>query len=321
MYLDEFQRFVSPTIAENLDEARGFGLHLTLAHQYPSQLIEASQKHGQRLYESILENARNKVVFSLSLRDRNLTPLADWLYMGTFDTKEVKHEQYTTKVMAYDEETRTVTTSGSSRGQTRSDTRGVADGSGSAHSAATDGIIDDVSGSPLPSQHWGESTSSVLSESRIASSSESASEAISESLSEVPLLIPVFGQEIVNTQFYSLDEQRFRAEQTIMFQPLRHAVARFVGMRTPVCLRTSDVSSPHVSAPFLEHYQEEQRAQWPFVLSYDEAKQRLEERSQTQHIQSGIEEPTTYKRRVKTHATINHHAAGSDPDKDDPQGA
>src|SRR5437764_5277386 len=32
---DEFQRFVSPTISANLDEARGFGLHLTLAHQFP----------------------------------------------------------------------------------------------------------------------------------------------------------------------------------------------------------------------------------------------------------------------------------------------
>jgi type IV secretory pathway TraG/TraD family ATPase VirD4 len=71
LYLDEFQRFVSPTIAENLDEARGFGLHLTLAHQYPSQLIEASPQYGQRLYESVMENARSKVVFSLSLREQN----------------------------------------------------------------------------------------------------------------------------------------------------------------------------------------------------------------------------------------------------------
>jgi type IV secretory pathway TraG/TraD family ATPase VirD4 len=85
LYIDEFQRFVTPTIAENLDEARGFGLHLTLAHQYPSQLIEASRDYGQRLYESVMENARSKVVFSLSLRERNLAPLADWLYSGTYD--------------------------------------------------------------------------------------------------------------------------------------------------------------------------------------------------------------------------------------------
>ncbi len=56
LYLDEFQRFVSPTIAENLDEARGFGLHLTLAHQYPSQLIEASPQYGERNVSTTLRH-------------------------------------------------------------------------------------------------------------------------------------------------------------------------------------------------------------------------------------------------------------------------
>jgi hypothetical protein len=104
LYIDEFQRFVSPTIAENLDEARSFGLHLTLAHQYPPQLIEASREYGQRLYESIMENARSKVVFSLSLRERNLASLADWLYSGTFDPNRIKLELYSRKVMDYAEE-------------------------------------------------------------------------------------------------------------------------------------------------------------------------------------------------------------------------
>jgi type IV secretory system conjugative DNA transfer VirD4/TraG family protein len=125
LYIDEFQRFVSPTIAENLDEARGFGLHLTLAHQYPSQLIEASREYGQRLYESVMENARSKVVFSLSLRERNLAPLADWLYSGTYDPSRVKHELYSTKVMDYSEETREVTAHGTSRGTARSEARGT----------------------------------------------------------------------------------------------------------------------------------------------------------------------------------------------------
>src|SRR5690606_30122008 len=32
VYIDEFQNFVTPTVAKNLDQARGFGLHLTLAN-------------------------------------------------------------------------------------------------------------------------------------------------------------------------------------------------------------------------------------------------------------------------------------------------
>jgi hypothetical protein len=128
LYIDEFQRFVTPTIAENLDEARGFGLHLTLAHQYPSQLIEASRDYGQRLYESVMENARSKVVFSLSLRERNLAPLADWLYSGTYDPSRVKHELHSTKVMGYSEETRDITARGTSRGTARSEARGTGAG-------------------------------------------------------------------------------------------------------------------------------------------------------------------------------------------------
>jgi len=56
VYLDEFQRFVTPTIAENLDEARGYGLHLTMAHQFPNQLLDRGD-NGRRVYNSIMENA------------------------------------------------------------------------------------------------------------------------------------------------------------------------------------------------------------------------------------------------------------------------
>jgi hypothetical protein len=44
-------------------------------------------------------------------------------------------------------------------------------------------------------------------------------------------------------QFLSLDEQRFQAEQRIMFQKDRHATARFLNMTAPVELRTSDLPS------------------------------------------------------------------------------
>jgi type IV secretory pathway TraG/TraD family ATPase VirD4 len=65
IYLDEFQRFVTPTIAESLDEARGFGLHMCMAHQYPTQLLNQGA-YGKALYDSMIVNARSKVVFSLN---------------------------------------------------------------------------------------------------------------------------------------------------------------------------------------------------------------------------------------------------------------
>src|SRR5581483_10981119 len=121
-YLDEFQQFINPTIAENLDEARGFGLHFTLAHQFPNQLLDRGD-NGRRVYNSIMENASSKVVFRLSHED-NLRVMAQSLFMGVMDPDEVKHELYSTKVMAYREEMRTIT----SRSKGRSTGVGVVTG-------------------------------------------------------------------------------------------------------------------------------------------------------------------------------------------------
>ena len=44
-------------------------------------------------------------MFSLSLRERNLAPITDWLYSGTYDPSRVKHELHTTKVIGYSEAT------------------------------------------------------------------------------------------------------------------------------------------------------------------------------------------------------------------------
>jgi hypothetical protein len=57
VYIDEFQRFVTPTIAESLDQARGFGLHLTLANQFPRQLLHAGA-NGAQVYDSVKQGLK-----------------------------------------------------------------------------------------------------------------------------------------------------------------------------------------------------------------------------------------------------------------------
>lgn len=52
VYIDEFQDFVTPTIAKGLDQARGFGLHLTLANQFLRQILHSGE-HGQQVYDSV----------------------------------------------------------------------------------------------------------------------------------------------------------------------------------------------------------------------------------------------------------------------------
>jgi hypothetical protein len=214
LYIDEFQRFVSPTIAENLDEARGFGLHLTLAHQYPSQLIEASREYGQRLYESVksvMENARSKVVFSLSLGERNLAPLADWLYTGTYDPSRVKHELYSTKVMDYSEETRDITGRATSRGTARSEARGAGESTGTGQTEIVSGAYDGGVLLLNPMQR-SSGTSQMATSTDSTTRGDTESESESESVSEVPVFIPIFGKELSSVQFSSLEEQSFQAK-------------------------------------------------------------------------------------------------------------
>ena len=86
VYVDEFQTFVTPTLAENLDQARGFGLHLTMGHQYPSQLSDQGPE-GKRVLNSIMANAASKVVFRTEI-PADLPMLAQWLFMGTMDPEQ-----------------------------------------------------------------------------------------------------------------------------------------------------------------------------------------------------------------------------------------
>lgn len=62
LYVDEFQRFVTDSIATILSEARKFGLGLTLAHQYLGQLPE-------NIRSAILGNVGSKTVFRVGAED------------------------------------------------------------------------------------------------------------------------------------------------------------------------------------------------------------------------------------------------------------
>jgi hypothetical protein len=177
--------------------------------------------------------------------------------------------------MDYAEETREITGRATSRGTGRSEARGEAVGTGSVQGeswgASGDGSI------ILPTQ-WSHTTAESRASTDTSSRGQSESESESESVSEVPVFIPIFGEELSNLQFSPLDEQRFQAEQRIMGQKDRHATARFLGMNTPVEIRTQDVPPRFGSEERVEEYRLEQPAKLPFVLSCDEAKARLEKR-------------------------------------------
>jgi hypothetical protein len=71
VYLDEFERFVTPSMAQSLAEAAGFGLALTMAHQFPHQL-KHSGPHGERLLHEVFNNAQTKITFKVAYESAEL---------------------------------------------------------------------------------------------------------------------------------------------------------------------------------------------------------------------------------------------------------
>jgi hypothetical protein len=284
VYVDEFQNFVTPTIAKNLDQARGFGLHLTLAHQFPNQLLHTGD-NGKQVYDSIFENARSKVVFSLQ-NEENLRPLALDLFRGVFDPDKIKLELHATKVMGYEEDTRTVRSHGTSSGQGGGSQSGKATGAGFGHTMTTGGP------GQLPASH---------SESEFASHSHSDSQswasAENESESEVPVLMPVVGKELSSVQFESLEEQLHRAMAVLHDRQQRHAVARLVDMRGPVCIAAPTVKTYPTTPEMVAGYLRTMCAKLPFVLPTSEAEKRVKERAE--RFKAARQEPASAKRKVK----------------------
>jgi hypothetical protein len=283
VYLDEFQRFVTPTISDNLDEARGYGLHLTMAHQFPNQLLGRGE-NGKRVYDSIMENASSKVVFRLSHED-NLRVMAQWLFMGTMNPDEIKHELYSTKVMEYREEMRTSYTR--SKGQSEGGGRF----SGLTGTAGESGKCEE-----FDPNSWSES----LAESDGESSTWTTSEAESETRSSV--LIPVFGKELSHVQFRSLDEQLFRSMAVLFDQQQRQGVARLVGMSAPVSLFTPTIAKMPSSEERRKAFLDQCYAKLPFALPSALAQKGLDDKAE--HFVDNLfnelsNEPASNKRRLR----------------------
>lgn len=295
VHIDEFQDVVTPTIARNLDQARGFGLHFTLANQFPRQII-SSGSSGQQVYESVMENASTKVVFRLS-DETNLMPLAKWLFMGVLNADEIKLQLSSTKVMGFHEETREIRSESSSSGISRGSQRGSATGAGLG--GTLNFIGEGVSGDPRGTS---QSESDISSDSQ--SDSEGFSEASSESVTHMPILVPIFGKELSSVQFRPMEEQIFRAMAALFDQQERHATVRVVGAKAPVAIRIPTISAMPGSDERSKRYLAGHYQKLKFALPGAEAQARLKAMADGLHAElvakskSG-DEPTGAKRKIK----------------------
>ena len=218
--LDEFQEFVTPTIAKNLDQARGFGLHLTLAHQFPRQLKTAGA-HGEQLYDSVMENGRNKVVFHLSY---DLEDITKSLFLGSINPDEIKHEIHSMKVVGQHEETRTT--------YTRNRTSGVNASKGETIDKRRDNEWSD-----------GEETGKLT-----VAENEMEIDTFSEGEVEGTVMIQDFERELSSVQFRTIEEQILRARKILFDQKQRQCMVRLTESRVPAALFTPTVTTQPVSA-------------------------------------------------------------------------
>jgi hypothetical protein len=69
LYIDEFQNFITDSIATILSEARKYKLNLTMAHQYMSQL---AQNNDTKVRDAILGNVGTMVAFRIGVEDAEI---------------------------------------------------------------------------------------------------------------------------------------------------------------------------------------------------------------------------------------------------------
>jgi hypothetical protein len=233
-----------------------------------------------------MENASSKVVFRLTHKE-NLEPLAQWLFMGTMNPDEVKHELYSTKVMEYREELRT------SYSRSRGKSTGGGAFTGTTGSTSAGGIMRDDNQEDANS--WNESE--AVSDGTSSTWTESESE--SESVSSV--LIPVMGKELSHVQFRSLDEQLFRAMAVLFDQQERHGVARLVGMNAPASIVTPEVARMPEKAERTKRYLERCYEKLPFALTGPQAHEQIVNRAEQfgdMLLKEAASEPVSAKRKI-----------------------
>jgi len=285
VYIDEFQNFVTPTIAKNLDQSRGFGLHLMLVNQFPRQILN-SGPNGNQVYDSVMANARSKMVFSLE-NEENLKPLAQSLFMGVFNPDEIKLKLTSRKVMDYVQRVWTVMSEGENWSE------GVGEFAGATDTDSDGGAIRD--GEEQEARIW--NVSSAVS----SGTSRTSMTGGSRSKSRVPYLMPIFGEEVSSIQYRSLEEQLHRAMAALFDQHQRHGVARLVGMRAPLNIVTPIVERKPTTKEMALSYLTRVYENLPFALRSIEAHRQIEERQQkiTGRSAQANDEPIEVRREIQ----------------------
>ncbi len=97
LYIDEFQNFITDSIATILSEARKYRLDLIIAHQYLGQLVD--DKGRTEIRDAVLGNAGSMAVFKIGPEDADILAKEMAPTFGAYDLMNVEQFTCNTKLL------------------------------------------------------------------------------------------------------------------------------------------------------------------------------------------------------------------------------
>ena len=89
------------------------------------------------------------------------------------------------------------------------------------------------------------------------------------------MFLPLFGEQVSSTQFYTLEEQKHATRKKIIELKNREGIVKLSHMNVPVKITTAPIEPIDPNDERVLAYRAECLAQFPFVLSFAEARAKL----------------------------------------------
>ena len=246
VYIDEFQDFVFPVMARAFAQLRGFGIHITVANQFPKQIIHASEDYGEQIYREIRENCKTKICFQ-AIDNWNAEEMAGLVFTSEIDPHKIKHEIYNTVTTGYEII--------KLRSESTSTTYGERN------------TITEIFGSSVTEYLENESST----ESAISGSSSSSDVSETASSGEHESLAPIYEERLQSRQYYSLEEQKHQQAKIINTLPKRIFAFKSESGKPKIAM-TPFTDVPEVSDEDKKDLLETFYGENDFCMPYGEAK-------------------------------------------------
>ncbi len=106
LYIDEFQNYITDSIATILSEARKYKLNLTIAHQYMGQLVK---NNDAKIREAVLGNVGTMVSFKIGIEDAEVLAKEFAPTVNAYDLVNVEKQHAYIKLLVENQSTRAFT--------------------------------------------------------------------------------------------------------------------------------------------------------------------------------------------------------------------